>query len=205
MRLLGETVGSVSLIPMRRPIELDAREPMLRIPDYRNAFAIRLPSGWYCAPIERGLSMAQMNYLTGDQAEQNATAKVDQARPKGTAETAAKIYLWQTLSSIANKGFKAKTVAEGPAGMGGMDGYQFVIRLQQGMPAASQRLTPPAQPLQSRKFQQSPVRPRRLKASWLWNSSFTASSARRMDTAWREGAIRWCLTAMAGMSNQPRL
>ncbi len=137
---LAKVLETVSLSELRRPIEMPMQDVGAPIENRSLGFAIRQPDGWIATSDETGLVMGRIDYLLGGIASPEArvlTATVaDSWTSKSFGENAIKLKTEQ--------GFEMEVLSQGPARLGGKDGYQFVIR-KTALSAATEPAPEPGQ------------------------------------------------------------
>ncbi len=103
--------------------ELD--EPM-QMPQL--GFSIRPPEQWYAAAGPAGVQMGQLDYTLGEEIIPAAQLTVTLILPGEDAQTCASQALETAKQTGEASGFDVEVLAQGPAGMAGQVGYQFILR-----------------------------------------------------------------------------
>jgi hypothetical protein len=126
--ILGEMVKTVALTNPQHPAPLPVKTLAAPVKDHRRGFSVRPPAGWYCAPSALGLQFGQADYLLGGTVVPVVNAMVLPVEAGETAAGCAKKTAETAKATAAEHGMVVKVLAEGPAKLGKLDGYQFILR-----------------------------------------------------------------------------
>lgn len=91
-------------------------------------FSIRPPEQWYAAAGPTGVQMGQLDYTLGEEIIPAAQLTVKLILPGENAPTCASQALETAKRTGEASGFDVEVLAQGPAGMAGHVGYQFILR-----------------------------------------------------------------------------
>jgi len=142
--ILGEVIRTVRLTAVRHPTEVKIKFWASPLKDSARGYSVRPPRGWYATLAPGGLEMAQTDYLAGGEPMQVAMVRVAEEAGETTGKAAALKCLEIAKKAAAERQAATKVLSEGPAGLGGRTGYQFVLRLV--AKAQTQPTTAPVQP-----------------------------------------------------------
>ena len=134
--ILGKVIGSVSLVPVRRPAEVPIERLGEPIRNSAGGYSLRPPARWFAVKTASGLATAQMDYLRGGLIMPRALVAVQSVGAELTSEACDKRWLEQALQNARDSSLDVKTLSEGPATMAGREAHQFML-LQLPAPAAS--------------------------------------------------------------------
>lgn len=126
--VLGEMIKTFKLIDVRRPVSLGIEDLGLPWPDARHGYAVRIPRGWYAALTKVGLQMAMTDYLAGGEPSLTATVAVLPAQAGATARSCAAGAVALATKAAAGQNRLTTVAAQSAAKLGGVDGWQFVLR-----------------------------------------------------------------------------
>ena len=125
---LGAVVRSVRTTSVRHPElrpELKLGEP---IEDYDLGYFLRRPAGWYAAKIAAGAELGQVDYLLGGVSMPSAQLLVTRVSGEAaTSEGCGKMYLGMAKAAALQRKQACQVVSEGPAKLGMLPAYQFVL------------------------------------------------------------------------------
>jgi hypothetical protein len=132
--------GSIVLTPIRRPTELPIETLAEAIASPSGQYSLRRPHGWYAVGVGGSVTVAQADCLLD--AETVRAWVVVHPVAKGTSARQQA----QGLMGMKVPRVRRTVVSQGPAAMGGREGYQFTVKLSPDAPAASSRpATAPAE------------------------------------------------------------
>ena len=134
--ILGKVVGSVSLVPVRRPAEVPIERLGEPIGNSAGGYSLRPPARWFAVKTASGLATAQRDYLRGGLVMPSVLVAVQDVGAELTSEACDKRWLDQALQNARDSGLDVKTLSEGPATMGGREAHQLML-LQLPAPAAA--------------------------------------------------------------------
>jgi len=126
--ILGEMVKTVALTSPRHPALLPVKTLAAPVKDHKRGFAVRPPAGWFCSPTVLGLQMGQADYLLGGGVVPLVNAMVLPVEAGQTSDVCAKKAVETAKATAAEHGMVVKVLGEGPAKLGKLDGYQFILR-----------------------------------------------------------------------------
>jgi len=134
----GKLVESVSLTVMRRPAEAPIGSFGAAIRDSRRGYSLRPPLRWFAVVTEAGVTAAQSDYLRGGLTLPKVQVAVEKADARATSKTWAKRWLKKARLVAEKSGLETKVLAEGPAGLAGLEAYEFLlIQSPKSKPAAT--------------------------------------------------------------------
>lgn len=123
--VFGAVIKSVSLIPIQQPWDA----PLVladRIEDHESEFSIRPPKDWITQAMPNGREIFLVDYDRGGVLSP-VVKIVHNHKVTGTAQEVAKAQLSLAMRAAKNRSLEAKVLSEGPAKIGSLDGYQFVL------------------------------------------------------------------------------
>lgn len=132
--ILGEMVKTVALTNPQHPALLPVKALAAPVKDFKRGFSVRPPAGWFCAPTVLGLQMGRADYLLGGAVVPLVNAMVLPVEAGQTSGGCARKAVETAKATAGEHGMVVKVLAEGPAKMGTLDGYQFILR-QSAAPA----------------------------------------------------------------------
>ena len=125
---LGAVVRSVRLISVRHPVlagDVKLGEP---VEDYNLGYSVRRPAGWYVAKIPVGVELGQVDYLLGGVPMPSAQLLATKlSSDEATSEACAKMYIGIAKAAALQRKHSCQAISQGPAKLGGLDAYQFVL------------------------------------------------------------------------------
>ena len=125
---LGAVVRSVRLLSVRHPVLSDEVKLGEPVEDYSLGYSLRRPVGWYAAKSPAGLEMGQVDYLLGGVPLPSAQLLCGRVPgDTATSEVCAKTYISEAKREALHRKQTCTVVSEGPATLGGLNAYQFVI------------------------------------------------------------------------------
>jgi hypothetical protein len=129
--ILGEVIKTVGLTAVQRPVTVAIRQLHRPMKDHKRGYIVRPPLGWYTKPGPAGLEMGQVDYLLGGIPMPTVTVTVTEVPSDATSEQCTKKCLKLALAAAAEQNLRVEVVAEGPARLGGLAGWQFALRQSQ--------------------------------------------------------------------------
>lgn len=131
LAVFGEVVESVRMLGIRRPTKIEADDFADPVGREELGFRMRPLHAWYAAETPAGVETGQVDYQTG-RVMPVARLIVADIPPHADAETCAREDLQRALKQGEDRGVITETLSQGPAEVGGLSGYQFVLRKRVG-------------------------------------------------------------------------
>lgn len=128
LRVLGETIKTVTLTSPRHPAAIPVERLGEPVKDYKRGYGVRPPAGWFATVTPLGVRMGQVDYLLGGQLMPTVDVMVGAVPPARTAEACAKEAMQLAIGAAVESGLTATVLSQGPAKLGVVAGYQFVLR-----------------------------------------------------------------------------
>ena len=133
--VINGVAQSVALTELRRPIDLPVELTDHVVTDLEGRYSLRLPKGWTFGHDEMGVVMGRMDHLLGgvsSPAVRIVTAEAPEGMTaKACGESAVK-------HAEETQGCDVKILSQGPAKLGSLPGYQFVVRKRQPLEPAKE-------------------------------------------------------------------
>lgn len=126
--VLGEVVKTVKLIDVAHPVALGIRLLGEEMTDHKRGCAIRPPRSWYATRTSVGIQMAVTDYLMGGAPAVTATVAVADVAAAATPQACARQAIDRATKAAAVQNRFAEVVSRSAEKLGGLDGYQFVLR-----------------------------------------------------------------------------
>lgn len=131
LQVLGRVIKTVKLTAVQHPAALPVKLGAEPVRSEKLGFSIRPPLGWYVQAGDVGLLMGRIDYLAGGTSSPAVTIAAADVAPGSTARGCADKALRPYLAAATQPALSVQVVSKGPAKMGGLEAWQFVIRLTQ--------------------------------------------------------------------------
>ena len=126
--VLGEVIKTVGLIAVKHPALVGVAGLSEAWVDAKRGVSIRPPRGWYATQTSVGVQMAVTDYLMGGVPALTATVAVADAPHGAGAEPCANRAIQRATKAAEGQNRTTTVLARGPASLGGVRGFQFVLR-----------------------------------------------------------------------------
>ncbi len=122
--VINGVARSAELMDIRRPIDTPLELSDISVEDLGGVYSLRVPKGWTSGHDEASVVMGQIDYLLG-----GVTSPAVRVVTLDVPESMSAQACGESAIAHASKqqGFKARVLSQGPARLGNIEGYQFVV------------------------------------------------------------------------------
>jgi len=131
LQVLDRVIKTIKLTAVQHPAALPVKLAAEQVRNDKLGFSIRPPLGWYVQAGDVGLSMGRIDYLAGGTSSPAVTIAAANVAPGSTARGCADKALRPYRAAAAQPALSVQVISHSkcPAKMGGLEAWQFVIRV----------------------------------------------------------------------------
>ncbi len=122
--VINGVARSAELTSIRRPIDTPLELTSATVRDLEGRYALKIPNGWSSGHDEMGVVMGRMDYLLAGVASPAVRVVALDVPESMSAKACGESAIDHATKQQGNK---VKILSQGPAKMGGVEGYQFVV------------------------------------------------------------------------------
>jgi hypothetical protein len=123
-----DLLKGVRLTGLQHPLEMPISQPVGTFESQGEGFSVRVPEGWFAVSSLAGARLGQTDYLAGGAPafwlDVVGTDVASDSNSKALSRRCIETY----TKAAVGRNNTVKVLSEGPAGLGGAEGYQFVLQ-----------------------------------------------------------------------------